>query len=96
MNEHLQRARAVQCGGAPEGANMNIHAMSAGRHVENAALAVLNAQRWKQDRADFRPTDGTRGAWLEASWWRPAGHSALQMRWTRRLSLNCEGQSRSD
>jgi len=32
---------------------MNIHAMSAGRHVDNAALAVLNAQRWKQDRADF-------------------------------------------
>ena len=91
MNESLQRARGVQCSGALEGANMNIDATSAGRDFDRTIPAVLTAQRRKQDRAYFTPTERPRGACLEASWWRPPGHSALNMRWVRRPSLVCEG-----
>jgi hypothetical protein len=63
---------------------MKIGASSAGLHFDHSVLAELITRRWKQDRPHFTLNKGTRGAWLEASWWRPPGRSALELHWSRR------------
>jgi hypothetical protein len=69
MNESLER-RAVGNGHAD---------------FDPSVLAALTERCWKQDRPYFTQNERARGAWLQASWWRPPGQSALEMHWSRRV-----------
>ena len=52
--------------------------------LNHSVLAELTTRSWEQDRPYFTLNQGVRGAWLEASWWRPSGRSALESHWSRR------------
>ena len=55
------------------------------RHADfdHTVLAELITRRWKQDRPHFTLNETSRGAWLEASWRRQPGRSALKLHWSR-------------
>ena len=71
MNESLQYHTAV-----------NRHA-----DFDHSVLAELIARRWKQDRSYFTLNERSRGAQLEASWWRQPGRSAMELHWSHRAQL---------
>jgi hypothetical protein len=49
---------------------------------DHSVLAELITRRWKQDRPYFTLNERAPGAWLEASWRRQPGRSALQLHWS--------------
>lgn len=51
-----------------------------------SVLAELITRRWKQDRPYFTLNERTPEAWLEASWRRQPGRSALELHWSRRAT----------
>jgi hypothetical protein len=50
---------------------------------DQSVLAELIEWRWKQDRRYFTLNERAPGAWLEASWRRQPGRSALKLQWSR-------------
>ena len=63
---------------------MKIDASSANLRFDHTVLAQLIARRWKQERPYFTLNERPRGAWLQASWERQPGRTALELRWFRR------------
>jgi hypothetical protein len=57
---------------------------SASPHIDHTLLAELIARRWKQNRPHFTLNERSRGAWLQASWWRPPGRRVMELHWSRR------------
>ena len=74
------RSRLHRCWQAR--ATVNRHA-----DFDQSVLAELIARRWKQDRSYFTLNERSRGAQLEASWWRQPGRSAMELHWSHRAQL---------
>ena len=67
--------RSVRCGG---------WAMNEILDFDHTALAELTSRRWQEDRPYFMLINTARLAWLEASWRRQPGRSAMELHWSRR------------
>ena len=55
-------------------------------NFDHTVLGQLIAQRWQQDPPYYTLNRNVRGGWLEPSWMQRAGHSALELHWTRRTA----------
>jgi hypothetical protein len=92
MIESLERCAAGtkyvgrSAAAALEGVDMKIGERSASLHFDHTLLAELSAQSWKQNHPHFTLNERSRGAWLQASWWRPPGHRVMEMHWSRRAA----------
>ena len=52
--------------------------------LDHTVPAELISRRWQADQLDFTLNRKDCGAWLEGSWRRKPGNSALKLRWSRR------------
>ena len=55
-------------------------------NFDHTVLAELIAQRWQEDPAYYTLNRNAHRGWLEALWMRRAGHSGVELHWTRRAS----------
>jgi hypothetical protein len=51
---------------------------------DHTAVAELISRRWQEVRPYFTLDRKARGTWLEGSWWRQPGNSAMNLHWSRR------------
>jgi hypothetical protein len=60
------------------------HRVAGNGHADfdHSVLAELITGRWKQDRPYFTLNERAPGAWLEASWRRQPGRTALKLHWS--------------